>query len=208
MPLIIPPAPAESIAALQAVLPAIAKRSALTKIAPNLALRLAGPSGPASLSPALSYRVYTLGLSDLSSAARTGLRAATLSSWRHTLVNDGEVVAAEISVDRTGSHHRFSSLTSHPSAFEVQKEILALGRDPAIAKDSYEISLLQISALGVRAVWLHDPMGKSPDLLVPVPPVRSELVAGRRYQIAEFAGALMSPAERILADDDPRKGSG
>ena len=112
------------------------------------------------------------------------------------------------SVDQTGDNHRFSSLISHPSTFEVQKEILALGQDPAIAKESYEISLLQISALGVRAVWLHDPTGKSPDLLVPVPPVRSELVAGRRYQIAEFAGALMTPAEKILADDDPRKGSG
>ncbi len=208
MPLIIPPAPAESINALRTGLSTIAKRSALTKIAPNLAISLAGPAAPSPLSPILSYRLYTLGLSDLSSAARTGLRAATLSSWRHTLVSDGEVVAADISVDQTGANHRFSSLISHPSTFEVQKEILALGQDPAIAKDSYEISLLQISALGVRAVWLHDPTGKSPDLLVPVPPVRSELVAGRRYQIAEFAGALMNPAEKILADDDPRKGSG
>lgn len=208
MPLIIPPAPAQSIDALRAGIPSVANGASLTKVAPNLAVALAGLSAAASLTPSLSYRVYTLGLSDLASAASNGLRAATLSVWRHTLVTNGEVVTADVSVDQTGTNYKFAAISSHPSAPEVQKEILALGRDPAIAQGSYEISLLQVSALGVRAIWLHDPTGKAADMLVPVAPVRSELVAGRRYPVAEFTGALMNAAAKILADDDPRKGSG
>jgi hypothetical protein len=48
---------------------------------------------------------------------------------------------------------------------------------------------------------------ESPQILVPVEPVRPELVAGRRYQVAEFTEALKDPAAKILANDDPRKGS-
>jgi len=66
---------------------------------------------------------------------------------------------------------------------------------------------LQVPALGVRAVWLHDASGKAPDILVPVAPVRPELVAGRRYTLAEFTAALKDAAAKILANDDPRKGS-
>jgi len=41
-----------------------------------------------------------------------------------------------------------------------------------------------------------------------VAPVRSELTAGRRYPVSDFANALKGPARRILADAAPRKGSG
>jgi hypothetical protein len=34
-----------------------------------------------------------------------------------------------------------------------------------------------------------------------------ELVAGRRYTLAEFTAALKDAAAKILANDDPRKGS-
>jgi hypothetical protein len=40
-----------------------------------------------------------------------------------------------------------------------------------------------------------------------VAPVRPELVAGRRYTLAEFTAALKDAAAKILANDYPRKGS-
>lgn len=206
MPLIIPPAPAQSTEALRAALPSMLHRPAMMKVAPKLALSLTD-SAIASLSPALSYRVYVLGLSDLATAASNGLRAATLSAWRHTLTSDGEVVTADVSVDQTGANHTFAALSANPSAPGVQAAIHTLSQDADIAKASYEASLLQVPALGVRALWLHDASGKAPDVLVPVAPVRPELVAGRKYTVAEFTAALKDAAGKILANDDPRKGS-
>jgi hypothetical protein len=205
MSLIIPPAPAQSIDALRGVVPSILDGPLLAKIAPRLAAALTNPSVVRSLSPALSYRVYTLGLSDLASAAGDGFRAATLSAWRHTLAFNGEVVTADVSVDPGG--HRFASLGVDPSSRGMQTAIDALAKDPDVANASYEVSLLQVPALGVRALWLRDPSRRDDDILVPVAPVRSDLVAGRSYKLAEFTNALNDAAAKILADDDPRKGS-
>jgi hypothetical protein len=207
MPLIVPPAPAQSTEALRAALPSMLNRPAMMKVAPKLALTLADSTAVASLSPALSYRVYALGLTDLASAASNGLRAASLSAWRHTLASDGEIVTADVSVDHAGANHTFAALSANPTAPGVQAEIHTLSQDPDVAKASYEASLLQVPALGVRAVWLHDASGKAADLLVPVAPVRSELTAGRKYTVAEFTAALKDAAAKILANNDPRKGS-
>ncbi len=207
MPLIIPPAPPQSIDAMRTAVPALAHSSALLKVAPRLTAALTSSSAADSLSPALSYKVYTLGLSDLTSATSHTLGAAALSLWRHTLTSENEVVTADVAVDKAGTNFQFAAISSNPSAPGVQNEITALSKSPEIAAASYEVSLLQIPALAVSAVWLHDPSGKAADILVPVAPVRSELVAGRRYTIAEFNNALKEPAAKILADDDPLKGS-
>src|SRR5579871_6549588 len=103
MPLIIPPAPPQSIDAMRTAVPALAHGSALMKIAPRLSAALNSPSA-ASLSPALSYKVYTLGLSDLASATGNSLGAPALSVWRHTLTSDNEVVTADVAVDKVGTY--------------------------------------------------------------------------------------------------------
>ena len=70
---------------------------------------------------------------------------------------------------------------------------------------TYNASLLQVPALGVRALWLRHPSGQVGDILVLVTPVRSELVAEPRYTLAEFTDALKDAAAKILRDNDPRK---
>jgi hypothetical protein len=207
MPIDIPPAPTQSIDALRSAFPSLINRPALTKIAPRLAAALANPSAATSLTPILSYRVYTLGLSALASGESNGLRAAKPAGWRHTISSNGEVITVDVSSDQSGSNHKFAALSSNPSAAQVQDEIQALNRDRGIAHASYEFSLLQIPAMGVKTIWLHDPSGKSSDILIPVAPVRRELVAGRKYQIAEFINALRDSAARILSADSPGKGS-
>ena len=206
MPLIIPPAPQQSIDALRSVIPSLAHRPAMLRVAPQLSSATTTASAE-ELSPALSHKVYTLGLSDFASPAGNGLSAAVLSGWRHTLVSGDEVVTVDTIPNEADSGYRFSALSSNPSAPAVQSEIRNLNEAPDIAAASYEVSLLQIPALGVRALWLRDPSGKAADVLVPVAPVRSELVAGRRYQASEFTSALQKAAAKILANDDPRKGS-
>jgi hypothetical protein len=206
MPLIIPPAPEQSIAALRAVIPSMIAGPLLARVAPRTAAALAEPAAAAALSPTQSYKLYTLGLSDLAAAAANGLRAAALSGWRHMLAVNGETVAADVAMDSTGANHLFAALRSDPAASAVQSAIAALAQDPALAGASYDVSLLQIPALGIRAIWLHGTAGQA-DMLVPVAPVRSELTAGRRYGLAEFMDALKDAAAKILASGDPRRGS-
>jgi hypothetical protein len=206
MPIDIPPAPTKSIDALRSAFPSLINRPALARIAPRLAAALDNPSAATSLTPILSYRVYNLGVSDLASGESDGLRAAKPAGWRHTLSSNGEVITVDVSSDQSGSNHKFAALSSNPSAAQVQDEIQALNRDRGIAH-AYEFSLLQIPAMGVKAIWLNDPSGKSLDILIPVAPVRRELVAGRKYQIAEFIDALRDSAARILSAESPGKGS-
>lgn len=206
MALIIPSAPDQSIEALRASAPAIARSAVVARVAPKLTAALTS-SAASHLSPTLSYPVYTLGLADLASATTEGLARAKLSLWRHTLTTDGEVVTVDISIGADGAQ-TLSAVNAHPSAAAVESAINELNQAPEAASGSYELSVLQVPALSVRALWLHDPSGRSSDLVIPVAPVRSELTAGQRYEVAEFANALRQPAARILADDDPRKGSG
>jgi hypothetical protein len=203
----IPPPPAASIAALRTALTSMIKGPAVAHIAPRLAAAMTARAAVPALTPTLSYRVYTLGLSDLSDAAANRLSAAKTSVWRHTLVSSGEVITGDVSADETGANQQFAALSASSSAAAVQSAIQSVSQDSSIAASSYDLSLLQISALGVRAVWLHDATGKAADILVPVAPVRPELDAGHHYSIADFAAALKDAAAKILANDDSRKGS-
>jgi hypothetical protein len=207
MPIDIPPAPTQSIDALRSAFASLINRPALARIAPRLAAALDNPSAATALTPILSYRVYNLGLSDVASGESDVLRVAKPAGWRHALSSNGEIITVDVFSDQAGSNHKFAALSSSPSAAQVQDEIQALHRDRGIAHASYEFSLLQIPAMAVKAIWLHDPSGKSPDILIPVAPVRRELVAGRKYQIAEFIDALRDSAARILSADRPGKGS-
>ena len=142
-------APRLSIEALQAVLPALVGSGGVRQTAPNFAAGLL--ASPRSLSsPSLSYPVYTLGLADVASGA--DLEKAELSTWRHEFSSGDEVVAAEVSA---GQRPQLLGLNENSEFRSVQLELRSVaeaGRD--FAGRSYELRLLQISALGVRALWL------------------------------------------------------
>lgn len=188
------------------MVPTMAQGPLLARIAPRLTAELARPTAAASLSPTHSYRIYTLGVSDLAAAAANGFRAAALFGWRHVFAANGEVLSADVSVDSSGANHQFSALRAD-STGAVQSAIAALAQDPALAGVSYEASVLQIPALAVKAIWLHDASGHAADVLVPVAPVRAELVAGRHYSPSQFTAALADAAAKIQANSDPKKGS-
>jgi hypothetical protein len=202
VPIETPEAPRPSIEALQAILPALVGSAGIRQSAPNFAASIL--ASPRSLSsPGLSYPVYALGLADVASGA--GVGKAKLSAWRHEFTSGAEVVAAEVSA---GRRPQFSGLNVNSRFRSVEHELRSVAEAGGnFAGRSYEPRLLQISALGVRALWLKSKSRSHPDVVIPLAPTRRELTANRHYSPAEFIEALKSAAETLLRAEAPGKGA-
>jgi hypothetical protein len=202
VPIETPEAPRPSIEALQAILPALVGSAGIRQSAPNFAASIL--ASPRSLSsPGLSYPVYALGLADVASGA--GVGKAKLSAWRHEFTSGAEVVAAEVSA---GRRPQFSGLNVNSRFRSVEHELRSVAEAGGnFAGRSYEPRLLQISALGVRALWLKSKSRSHPDVVIPLAPTRHELTANRHYSPAEFIAALKSAAETLLRAEAPGKGA-
>jgi len=202
VPIETPEAPKPSIEALHATLPALVASAGVRQAAPNFAASLL--ASPQNLSsPALSYPVYALGLTDVASGA--GLGKAKLAAWRHEFTSGDEVVSAEVSA---GPRPHFAGLNVSSSFRSVQHELRSAAEAGGdFAGQSYEPRLLQISALGLRALWLKSKSRSHPDVVIPLAPTRRELTANRHYSPAEFVAALKAAAETTLAADAPGKGA-
>jgi hypothetical protein len=202
VPIETPEAPRPSIEALQAILPALVGSAGIRQSAPNFAASIL--ASPRSLSsPGLSYPVYALGLADVASGA--GVGKAKLSAWRHEFTSGAEVVAAEVSA---GRRPQFSGLNVNSRFRSVEHELRSVAEAGGnFAGRSYEPRLLQISALGVRALWLKSKSRSHADVVVPLAPTRRELTANRHYSPAEFIEALKSAAETLLRAEAPGKGA-
>jgi hypothetical protein len=202
VPIETPEAPRPSIEALQAILPALVGSAGIRQSAPNFAASIL--ASPRSLSsPGLSYPVYALGLADVASGA--GVGKAKLSAWRHEFTSGAEVVAAEVSA---GRRPQFSGLNVNSRFRSVEHELRSVAEAGGnFAGRSYEPRLLQISALGVRALWLKSKSRSHADVVIPLAPTRRELTANRHYSPAEFIAALKSAAETLLRAEAPGKGA-
>jgi len=201
MPIETPQAPKPSLGALHAMLPAFVASARIRESAPHFAASLL--ASPQSLaSPGLSYPVYALGLADVASGA--GVRKAKLSAWRYEFAAEGEVVSAEVSA---GRRPQFAGLNVNSRFGSVRQELRVVGEAADFAGKSYEARVLQISAMGVRALWLKAKSRSHADVVIPLAPTRPELEAGRHYSPAEFIAALKGAAEAIVAADAPGKGA-
>jgi hypothetical protein len=201
MPIETPEAPKPSVEALHAMLPAFIASATIRQTAPRFAASLL--ASPQSLaSPGLSYPVYALGLADVASGA--GVRKAKLSAWRHEFAAEGEVVSAEVSA---GRRPQFAGLNVNSRFRSVQEELRLAAEAAEFAGKSYEARLLQISAMGIRALWLKAKSRSHADVVIPLAPTRRELTAGRHYSPEEFIAALRGAAEAMLAAEAPGKGA-
>ena len=202
MPIEMPEAPKPSIEALRAMLPAFIASAEVRQSAPHFAASLLA-SPQQLVSPGLSYPVYALGLADVASDA--GVRKAKLSAWRHEFAAEGEVISAEVSA---GRRPQFAGLNVNSRFRSVQEELRLAGEAAAdFAGKSYEARLLQISAMGVRALWLKAISRSHADVVIPLAPTRRELTAGRHYSPEGFIAALKGAAEAMLAAEAPGKGA-
>jgi hypothetical protein len=201
MPIETPEAPKPTIEALRALLPAFIASAGIRQAAPHFAASLL--ASPQSLAnPGLSYPVYGFGLADVASGA--GVRKARLFAWRHEFGAENEVVSAEVSA---GRRPQFASLNVNSSFRSVLQELRLAADATDFADKSYEVRLLQISAMGVRALWLKAKSRSHADVLIPLAPTRHELTAGRHYSFKEFIAALKGAAEALLAAEAPGKGA-
>ena len=104
------------------------------------------------------------------------LTLRTLLAWLDDTLSPGEV--REIG----------KQVSESPFAQDMQARLAALRQDQTVAAGSYQAALLQVPAMGVMALWLRGSGGSS-DILVPLAPSPSPLVAGRHYGTADFCGA-------------------
>jgi len=195
MPIETPEAPKPSTEALRALLPAFIASAGIRQAAPHFAASLL--ASPQSLaSPSLSYPVYALGLADV--VAGGGVRKAKLSAWRHEFAAEGEVVS--------GRRPHFAGLNVNSRFRSVLQELRLVSEAADFAGKLYEARLLQISAMGVRALWLKAKSRSHADAVIPLAPTRRELIAGRHYSFEEFTAALKGAAEAMLAAEARGKG--
>lgn len=202
MPIERPQPPQPSIDVLQAMLPALMGSAGIRHSAPKFAASLV--NSPRSLSsPGLSYPVYTLGLDSVAAGARLG--KAKLAAWRHEFSSGEEVVAAEVSA---GRQPRFNGINVNSRFRSVSEELRSVAEtSKGLADQSYQPRLLQISALGVRALWLKSQPPSRVDVVIPLAPTPAVLTANRHYSPADFIEALRPAAEELLRADAPGKGA-
>lgn len=194
--------PRLSIEALESVLPSLVGNAGILHRAPRFAATLL--ASPRSLShPTLSYPVYALGLDHI--AAGASLSKAKLVAWRHEFTSGDEVVAAEVSA---GRKPHFAGLNVNSNFRSVQKELRsAVETGKGFADRTYQPRLLQVSALGTRALWLKSTSRTHADLLIPLSPAQFGLTAHRHYSSSEFIEAIRPAAEIILRTDASGKGT-
>jgi hypothetical protein len=202
VPIETPEPPRASIDALQAVLPALMGSAGIRHSAPVFAANLV--NSPRSLSsPGLSYPVYMLGLDSVATGASLG--KAKLAAWRHEFSSGEEVVAAEVSA---GRQPRFAGLNVNSRFRSVSQELRAATETgKGFADQSYQPRLLQISALGIRALWLKSGSRARADVVIPLAPTPPEVTANRHYSPVEFIEALKPAAEALLRAEAPGKGA-
>jgi hypothetical protein len=143
-----------------------------------------------------------LGLADVAGGGT--LATARQTGWRHLLEAGTGSVLAETA--QHGATHVFAAVNESPFAQDMQARLAALRQDQTVAAGSYQAALLQVPAMGVMALWLRGSGGSS-DILVPLAPSPSPLVAGRHYGEGDFLAALRPAAQAKLHADAPGKGA-
>ena len=145
------------------------------------------------------HPVYRICLKDM--AGTNGLRKAEIIGWRYLAQSGNDRnYAIEVQMEDDGADHQFAELVNGPYIDAIYKIL----QDESLIKKAgatvLNPALLRINALGVVALWLraNDP---EKEIIIPLPPTRRSLVAGRQSSIQHFQDALREPARAKLADD-------
>lgn len=148
-----------------------------------------------------AFPAYNLGLNSILDP-QSGLRGAIHTGW-HYLIDDE--VSATVMVGKDPNSHQFASFTRGRLPATLAQRVIALNDDPRLSRRNVELSLLEVPALYVTALWLRDgdadPLN---DLLLPVLSDQPALAEGRLINAADFIGALVVPARNALANPSAR----
>lgn len=158
------------------------------------------PGAPGPTETAAPHPVYLAGLAELAEGRL--LDAARENGWRYLLISGDQAVATATVGTGQGTGMEFSHVTQGPF---VEATVEGLRRAEAldeVASGDYELRLLDVPALYLRALWLHGQGGEG-EMLIPLPPSPDGIEPYRAYSEPELVGALHAAAvERLTLPDD------
>jgi hypothetical protein len=137
------------------------------------------------------HRVYHLGL-DAIEAGR-GVQAAEPVAWRYIGASPQSSIAAEVEVGKNVP--AFAGINEGPFVHGFSEQLQLADADQSLRGD-FEPRLLDVPAVYVVALWLHDRTSQD-DLFVPLEPANRAVQPGRRYSRADFDAALVNAAGRV-----------
>lgn len=171
---------------------------------PHLANRIFGSARWEELSLSAPHQVYLVALEDVSGGKI--LAHAAPSGWRYILLaGDQPLAAAEVVAIQQDGQERFAFSNFDYGPFfkntieGVRKVVPRLSNHPG----DYELRVLNIPALHVFSLWLHQPNipHDRKDVLVPLPPTNSVLKPFGVYTERLLAKCLHNVAVRQLEFD-------
>jgi hypothetical protein len=150
------------------------------------------------------HKVYTLGLDGIVEDAN--LARTKMVGWRYLVMSGDQALAStEVKQDDQGGAPEFSHLSASVHGPNSLAEIRKAEQDPRYRQGSYELRLLKIPGLDLRALWLKDKRGND-DVLIPIAPTHSKLLTpSRPYSVQELIAAVRELArKRLEFDSSPR----
>jgi hypothetical protein len=187
MPIQLPSAPPEALAAVQQNVPRSLQAS------PPGSAFFAASAAPQGVNVSQPHRVFVASLDDVLSG--NVLRNAAETAWRFFLMNAGDDAFATSEV--TGS--TVTQINEGPFVQGTASAMIAAEGLDAVRTRDYELRLLRIPALYTLAVWLTAP---GDDILVPAAPATPPLVPNQPYNEAQFTAALLPLATKRKAVDE------
>lgn len=159
------------------------------------------PGAAPTMETAAPHPVYVAGLEDLAQGRL--LETARENGWRYLLIRGDQAVAtATVGTGEGGAGMEFSHVTQGPF---VEATVEGLRRAEAldeVASGDYELRLLDVPAMYLRALWLHGENGEG-EMLIPLPPAPDGIEPYRAYSEPELVAALhpAAVARMDLPDD-------
>lgn len=156
------------------------------------------PAGEGAVSA--PHTIHNLGLRSL--AGGEGLDAAAPAAVGYLLLEDDRAIATvEVLLDESGTPSEFGSFTRGAEFKRMVRVIDSLDRLEQVRRGSFELRMLQVPALHVRAVWLHDQDGDE-DLVVPIASPPGVRLGDDARPAGEFLDDLRGLAEAALSQGD------
>ncbi len=147
----------------------------------------------------MPHTLHNLDLDAL--AGGRGLDAAVHSGTGYMVLEGRRIVAgAEVAVDESGVPTELSSFTRGTELNGTERVLRSLDEVPGVADRDFELRVLRIPALYVRAVWLKDLSGDD-DFLIPVS-APDDVRIGEPVPAGEFLENMAERARAVLAFGD------
>ena len=152
------------------------------------------------LEVSLPHPVFMLGLDD--AAADKLTEAAKLVSWRYLLIagEESAPAAAEVRAGAGENTVEFLHVDSGPFVGAMVDAIAMAEKLHVVEQQDFEIRLLQVPAIYLVALWLHNPAS---DIFIPIGKTPPQIARRQPYPAAEFKPLVAALARSRQAVGNP-----